>query len=304
MIEVKNLVKYYGDQKAVNDISFTVNDNEVLGFAGPNGAGKSTTMNIITGYISMTSGEVKICGEDILGNPIKAKKNIGYLPEQPPVYPEMTVNEYLCFVGELKGIKNIKEEIKNSAEKTGLTNVMKRRIGNLSKGYRQRVGFAAALIGNPNSLILDEPTVGLDPNQIIEIRELIKELGKTHSIILSSHILSEMSAVCDRVLIIKNGEIVAEDTPQNLEEREKANRINRLLLRIDGDDENIVKVLENVENITYEKLKNGEYEINSKYNDISKKLFFAFANAGMAILSQQEEKVSLEDVFIELTKEE
>lgn len=216
MIEVKNLVKHYGDKKAVNDITFSVKDGEILGFLGPNGAGKSTTMNMLTGYISMTSGEVKICGTDILENPIEAKKNIGYLPEQPPLYPEMTVKEYLSFVCELKGVRNISEEINDISKKTGLTKVLARRIGNLSKGYKQRTGFAAALAGNPKVLILDEPTVGLDPNQIIEIRELIKELGKNHTVILSSHIMQEISAVSDKILIINNGKSVAFDTLENI----------------------------------------------------------------------------------------
>ncbi len=216
MIEVKNLVKYYGDKKAVNNITFSVGEGEILGFLGPNGAGKSTTMNILTGYISMTGGEVRICGIDILDDPIGAKRSIGYLPEQPPLYPEMTVREYLSFVCELKGVSDIKTEIDDIAKKTGLKDVISRRVGNLSKGYKQRTGLAAALVGDPKVLILDEPTVGLDPNQIIEIRELIKELGKEHTVILSSHILQEISAVSDKILIINKGRSVAFDTPENI----------------------------------------------------------------------------------------
>ncbi len=210
MIEVKNLTKYYGVKRAVNDISFTVRDNEVVGFLGPNGAGKSTTMNMLTGYISMSSGSVSINGTDILENPVEAKRNIGYLPEIPPIYPEMSVREYLGFVCELKGVKNIDAEIKRIAEKTHISDVINRRAGNLSKGYKQRTGFAAALAGDPDVLILDEPTAGMDPNQIIEVRELIRDLGKSHSVILSSHILSEINEVCDRVLVINEGELAAD----------------------------------------------------------------------------------------------
>lgn len=216
MIEVKNLVKRYGDKQAVNDVTFSVGNGEILGFLGPNGAGKSTTMNILTGYISMTSGEVKICGIDILEDPIGAKKNIGYLPEQPPLYPEMTVKEYLSFVCELKGVKEISQEVKSIASKTDISDVLNRRIGNLSKGYKQRTGFAAALAGDPPVLILDEPTVGMDPNQIIEIRELIRELGKSHTVILSSHIMQEISAVSDKILIINKGKAVAFESLDNI----------------------------------------------------------------------------------------
>lgn len=304
MIEVKNLVKNYGDKQAVKDISFTVSDNEVLGFLGPNGAGKSTTMNILTGYISMTSGEVKICGTDILEDPITAKKSIGYLPEQPPLYPEMTVTEYLSFAAELKNVENIKQSVSSAAKSAGLSDVMHRRIGNLSKGYKQRVGLAGALLGDPKVLILDEPTVGLDPNQIVGIRELIRELGKTHSVILSSHILSEISAVCDRVLIINNGAIVAEDTPQRLAEKERANKVKRFIIRADGSDEAITGVLDSIDDISYERTENGEYEITPEADakDIQKQIFFAFAKAEIVILSQREEEVSLEDVFMELTR--
>ncbi len=303
MIEVKNLVKHFGDKKAVNDISFTVNDNEVLGFLGPNGAGKSTTMNMLTGYISMTSGEIKICGIDILENPIEAKKKIGYLPEQPPLYPEMTVREYLSFAAELKGVKNIKKEIDAAARKVGLTEVMSRRVGNLSKGYKQRTGFCAALLGNPEVLILDEPTVGLDPNQIIEMRGLIKSLGREHTVILSSHILTEISAVCDRVLIINDGRIIAEDTPKNLAGR--GGKAKRIIIRVDGGDDAVSAVLDGLDGVTYSKLgEGGEYEINisNASKDAGKKLFFAFAKAELPILEQREEERSLEDIFIELTK--
>ncbi|MGN1116303.1 MAG: ABC transporter ATP-binding protein [Candidatus Ornithomonoglobus sp.] len=304
MIEVNNLVKHYGDKKAVDGITFTVNDNEVLGFLGPNGAGKSTTMNMLTGYISMTSGEIKINGIDILQNPIEAKKQIGYLPEQPPLYPEMTVAQYLSFAAELKGVKDIKAEIKSIAEKTGLSKVLGRRTGNLSKGYKQRVGLAAALAGDPKVLILDEPTVGLDPNQIIDIRRLIHSLGKDHTVILSSHILSEISAVCGRVLIINNGRIAAEDTPENLAKQESKNKVKRIIIRADGSDEAVKAVLDGFADVTYTRLDGeGEYALDvAAGKDISKQLFFAFAKAELAILEQREEELSLEDVFIELTR--
>lgn len=217
MIEVKNLTKNYGNNTAVDDISFSVEGGEILGFLGPNGAGKSTTMNILTGYISSTEGSASVGGIDILADPIAAKRNIGYLPEQPPVYLDMTVNEYLNFVYELKGSKIPKKSHLNEiCELVKITDMRKRLIRNLSKGYRQRVGLAQALIGNPPILILDEPTVGLDPKQIIEIRSLVKKLGKNHTVILSSHILPEVQAVCDKVVIINDGKIVADGTIKEL----------------------------------------------------------------------------------------
>lgn len=218
MITIENLTKYYGSNRAVNDISFTINDNEILGFLGPNGAGKSTTMNMIAGYLPMSGGKVTICGEDITENPVKAKKNIGYLPEIPPVYPDMKVNEYLDFCAGLKGLKGRekKSEIDRVKNLLKITDVANKLIRNLSKGYKQRVGFAQALLGNPKFLILDEPTVGLDPNQVVEVRSIIKDLKKDHSVIFSSHILSEVSAVCDRVVIINKGDIRAIDTIENL----------------------------------------------------------------------------------------
>lgn len=302
MIEVKNLTKYYGDKRAVNDISFTVQNNEVIGFIGPNGAGKSTTMNMLTGYISMTGGTVKINGTDMLQNPIEAKRNIGYLPEQPPIYPEMSVKEYLAFVCELKGVKETEKEIKRIAEKTKITDVINRRTGNLSKGYKQRVGFAAALAGDPQVLILDEPTVGMDPNQIIEIRELIRDLGKSHSVILSSHILSEISEVCNRVLIIKNGRIVAEDTPGNLAKLSKKQNSKQVIIRVDGRDGNAENVLNGINEVTYKSLDNGEYELNiiGYSEEKLKEIFFAFADARVPILEQREAETSLEDIFIEI----
>ena len=219
MITIENLTKYYGSNRAVNDISFTINDNEILGFLGPNGAGKSTTMNMIAGYLPMSGGKVTICGDDITENPVKAKRNIGYLPEIPPVYPDMKVREYLDFCAGLKGIKGKekKSEMERVMALLKIADVQNKLIRNLSKGYKQRVGFAQALLGNPKFLILDEPTVGLDPNQVVEVRSIIKDLKKEHSVIFSSHILSEVSAVCDRVVIINKGDIRAIDTIENLE---------------------------------------------------------------------------------------
>lgn len=305
MLEVRNLVKYYGKKKAVDGISFTAGDGEVLGFLGPNGAGKSTVMNMITGYISMTSGEVKIDGTDILKNPIEAKRRLGYLPEQPPVYPELTVREYLSFAAELKGVKeDIAAEVTSAAERTGIGDMLGRRCGNLSKGCKQRAGLAAALLGDPNVLILDEPTAGLDPRQIIDIRELIRSLGREHTVLMSSHILSEISAVCDRVLIINDGKLAAEDTPAALSRREGDGRAARLILRADGADEEIRAVLDSL-GIEGERSENGEYSLSLPTDgDIKKRLFFAFAGAGIAITEQREETPTLEDAFIELTEKE
>ena len=218
MIEVSGLTKYYGNKKAVEDLNFTISSGEVVGFLGPNGAGKSTTMNILTGYLSATSGTAKIDGMDILDDPIEAKRHIGYMPEQPPLYLDMTVEEYLNFAAELKGVKSSskRRHIAEICESVSITHVKNRVIKNLSKGYKQRVGLAMALIGDPDTLILDEPTVGLDPIQIIEIRNVIKELGRQRTVVLSSHILSEVQAICERVLVINNGTIVANDTPEKL----------------------------------------------------------------------------------------
>ena len=219
MVTIENLTKYYGNNRAVNNISFTINDNEILGFLGPNGAGKSTTMNMIAGYLPMTGGNVKICGVDITKDPVKAKSKIGYLPEIPPVYPDMRVKEYLSFCAGLKGVPRSrrKEDIQRVMELLKIKDVQDKLIKNLSKGYKQRVGFAQAILGDPEFIILDEPTVGLDPNQVVEVRNIIKDLKKKHSVIFSSHILSEVSEVCDRVVIINKGDIRAIDTIENLE---------------------------------------------------------------------------------------
>ena len=313
MITISHLTKSYGKKKALDDVSFTVGDGEVLGFLGPNGAGKSTTMNIITGYISSTSGSVDVDGFNILDDPIEVKKRIGYLPEQPPLYLDMIVYDYLDFVYDLKKVKteNKKEHIQNIINEVGIEGVKGRRIGNLSKGYKQRVGLAGALIGDPSVLILDEPTVGLDPKQIIEIRNLIKDLGAKRTVILSSHILSEISAVCERVIIINNGKLVAEDTPENLSERFGKN--NKMMLRVAGVKEDIEKVLKSIENVTAVRLlkqfdeTSYDFEIESSVeidNDFNKKLFFAFAENQMPIIMQQKEEESLEDIFLQVTAED
>ena len=308
MIEVSNLVKDYGNHHAVKDISFTVDDGQIVGLLGPNGAGKSTTMNIMTGYISATSGTVKIGGCDILEEPIQAKKLIGYLPELPPLYEDMTVGEYLSFVCDLKGIRKKEDKIAavtEVEEAVKITEVKGRLIKNLSKVYKQRVGLAQALIGNPPLLILDEPTVGLDPNQIIEIRSLIKSLAGKHTIILSSHILSEVNAICDYVLIIDKGILVAEDTPENLS-RHFADK-NRILLSIKGERTQVEEALE-------ASLYLESFEITSEHDDIidvtaessSEKdvrdeLFFEFADKKLPIVKMETENLSLEDVFLKLT---
>lgn len=311
MIEVTNLVKDYGNHHAVKGINFTVGEGQIVGLLGPNGAGKSTTMNIMTGYISATSGNVKIGDYDMLEQPLKAKKLIGYLPEMPPLYEDMTVNEYLDFVCSLKGIrkkKERKEAIADVEEAVRITDVKGRLIKNLSKGYKQRVGLAQALIGNPSLLILDEPTVGLDPNQIIEIRSLIKKLGEKHTIILSSHILSEVNAICDYVLIIDQGHLVAEDTPEHLAEH-FADK-NRILLSIKGEKDLIEEALEESEYIaSYEVTGENEGVLDvtaetTGKEDIRDALFFEFADKKLPIIKMEMETLSLEDVFLKLTGKE
>lgn len=265
MITIENLTKFYGKNRAVNNISFTINDNEILGFLGPNGAGKSTTMNMIAGYLPMTSGSVSIFGTDISKDPSKAKRNIGYLPEIPPVYPDMKVKEYLSFCAGLKKIPRSqrKSEIDRVMELLKIKDMKSRLIKNLSKGYKQRVGFAQALLGNPKFLILDEPTVGLDPNQVAEVRKIIKDLKKEHSVIFSSHILSEVSAVCDRVVIINKGDIKAIDTIENLESSFKESLF--LNARVAGRQEQIISVIRSVEGVKsiteIEKVGDGVYEL-------------------------------------------
>lgn len=308
MITISNLTKKYGDKTALCDVSFEVKDGEVLGFLGPNGAGKSTTMNIITGYISYTDGTVLVDGYDILENPMEVKKRIGYLPEIPPLYPDMTVIEYLEFVYDLKKIK--KEDkashIQDIIQLVKLDDVKGRKIGNLSKGYRQRVGLAGALTGDPDVLILDEPTVGLDPKQIIEIRNVIKELGKKKTIILSSHILSEISAVCDRVIIINNGKLVAEDTPSKLSARLGSGK--RMSFTVSGSKEKAEEILnsfDGISNVICISSNGDTYEFEfdtAMETDNRKELFFAFAENQIPILAQKETETSLEDIFLKLTE--
>lgn len=308
MITISNLTKKYGDKTALCDVSFEVKDGEVLGFLGPNGAGKSTTMNIITGYISYTDGTVLVDGYDILENPMEVKKRIGYLPEIPPLYPDMTVIEYLEFVYDLKKIKTEDKasHIQDIIQLVKLDDVNGRKIGNLSKGYRQRVGLAGALTGDPDVLILDEPTVGLDPKQIIEIRNVIKELGKKKTIILSSHILSEISAVCDRVIIINNGKLVAEDTPSKLSARLGSGK--RMSFTVSGSKEKAEEILnsfDGISNVICISSNGDTYEFEfdtAMETDNRKELFFAFAENQIPILAQKETETSLEDIFLKLTE--
>jgi len=307
MIEVQSLTKQYGAKKAVDNLSFTVNDGEILGFLGPNGAGKSTTMNILTGYISSTAGKALINGVDILDDPIEAKKHIGYLPEIPPLYLDMTVKDYLNFVYDLKKCKlPRKAHLEDVCGLVKISDVYNRIIRNLSKGYKQRVGLAQALIGNPPILILDEPTVGLDPKQIIEIRTLIKKLGKKHTVILSSHILSEIQAVCDRIIIIDHGVIAADDTTENLTKNISAD--HRLIARIDGSREEILKTIKSIPGVVsvtadMEREKGiYDYEIETKENaDIRRELFKRIVARSWVLLGLKSMEMTLEDIFLKIT---
>lgn len=311
MIQVENVSKRYGHSVALDNVSFTINEGEILGFLGPNGAGKSTTMNIITGYTSATDGTVKVDGVDILENPKTVKKKIGYLPELPPLYQDMTVKEYLTFVSRVKKVEpaNQEKHINKVMDVVKVADVKNRLIKNLSKGYRQRVGLAQAIIGDPEVLVLDEPTVGLDPKQIIEIRNLIKELGKKHTIMLSSHILSEVSAVCDRVIIINKGHIVASGTPDELSK--KLSYSNRLSLRVKGNESSILKAVKNCDGIESVKSR-GSFEPKTvdilveaeKDRDIREPLFNVFSNAGFPILMMKSEDLTLEEVFLQVTTPE
>ncbi len=304
MINIEHLVKRFGDKYAVNDISFTVNEGEIVGFLGPNGAGKSTTMNMITGYMSSTSGRVTINGIDILENPLEAKKLIGFLPEQPPLYLDMTVEEYLNFIYDLKGCTfNRKKHIAEICDVVKIGDVYKRIIKNLSKGYRQRVGIAQALIGNPKVIIFDEPTVGLDPKQIIDIRNLIKMLGRDHTVILSTHILPEVQAVCDRIVIINKGRIVANERTEDISRVVDENR--RIHVKICGPQKDVLQKLRDLEGVSYvETLADRELEafsflVESESGvDIRKPLFYAMAEKGWPIISMQPEGINLEDVFM------
>lgn len=313
MIEVDQLVKSYGAHKAVQNVSFRVEEGQIVGLLGPNGAGKSTTMNVITGYLTPDSGSVRIQGIDIQKNPEKAKRQIGYLPEIPPLYLDMTVQEYLKFVASLKKIpvKEQKKEIDRVTEALFIQEKKTRLIKNLSKGYRQRVGFASALLGNPPVLILDEPTVGLDPNQMIEIRQFIKELGKEHTVILSSHILSEVSAICDHIIIIDKGTVVAQDTPEGLSNAFSGK--NQIHMLIDGEIEQVNDVLKRCPFfLSFEaKLsedglidvigKVGEQE---EKEEVRKKLFFYMAKEQLPVYQLAYDNLSLEEVFLKVTGEE
>lgn len=310
MIEIKDLVKVYGDKKAVNGISFTVEDGEVLGFLGPNGAGKSTTMNIITGYLSSTSGTVKVNGYDILENPEEAKKCIGYLPELPPLYLDMTVLEYLNFICDLKKVPKAdrKVQLAKILSMVKITDVAERLIGNLSKGYKQRVGIAQALVGNPSILILDEPTVGLDPNQILEIRKLVKGLSKHHTVIISSHILSEIQAMCDRVVIINRGKVAAVDTITDLSK--KLSGKSKLLLSFKGPLKEVVNSLRTIPGITDIRSRmsedSGIHEIEimldpSLGSDLRANIFYNMAKGGWPILEFRSLDPTLEEVFLNIT---
>ena len=309
MIEVKDLVKKYDNHLAVDHLTFTVPRGQILGFLGPNGAGKSTTMNIITGYISATEGSVSINGHDIYEEPEEAKKSIGYLPEQPPVYMDMKVKEYLEFVAELKGVSKKERELQVAAAlvKTGTENVAGRMIKHLSKGYRQRVGIAQAIIGNPEVIILDEPTVGLDPVQIIEIRDLMKELAKEHTVILSSHILSEISAVCDTVMIINNGRLVVSDTVENLPKHLNAQNSCRVVIK--GTEDQVKPLFGEMEDVKELGLEgDGEFVIvtvtTDSQVDLREDIFFACAKSGLPIYEMSNITRNLEDIFLELTRSE
>ncbi len=305
MIEVNNLVKRYGDHNAVDHLSFTVGDGQIFGFLGPNGAGKSTTMNIITGYLAATSGDVIIEGHNILEEPEAAKRCIGYLPEIPPLYPDMTVREYLCFCAELKKIDKADREnqIARVLALTHLEDMVNRLIRNLSKGYRQRVGLAQAILGFPRIIILDEPTVGLDPKQVVEIRELIRDLAREHTVIISSHILSEIRAVCDHVLIIRKGKFVACDTPEELEELLSASDEMELLVRGgQADAERVLMGVDGVRSHTVTEVTGDTVRLHiSTAGDAREALFYAFANARLPLLELKPRMASLEDVFLDLT---
>lgn len=310
MIEVRNLTKSYGKHMAVDQLNFTVDKGQIYGFLGPNGAGKSTTMNIMTGYLGATQGEVLIDGHDILKEPEEAKKCIGYLPEQPPLYMEMTVEEYLDFAAELKRLKKNerREQVDKVIELVKLEDVRHRLIRNLSKGYKQRVGLAQAVLGYPQVIILDEPTVGLDPQQIIEIRQLIRDLAKEHTIILSSHILAEVSEVCDHIMIISKGKLVASDTPANLEARLEG--AGGLEILVKGSLEQAQDILSSIPEIANIDVGESQEEgavlliLEARENaDIREKVFHAFAKAECPLLAMQKIQTTLEDVFLELTQQ-
>lgn len=307
MIEVKHVTKKYGNFTAVDDISFTIKDNEVVGFLGPNGAGKSTTMNMITGYIEPTSGKIIVNDYDISKDPKKVKRQIGYMPESTPLYNDLTVREFVNYMADLKYVKRKekKERVDKVLKDVGLTDVQKKLIRNLSRGYKQRVSMAGALIGDPKVLILDEPTVGLDPKQITEIRDLIRKLGKNHTVILSSHILSEVSQICEKVIIINKGKLLAVDTPSNLEEKFEDD--NRIYVTVEDEKNKINKVakkIKNLKSIEFIKDKNDgtkEYElIADKSTDLRKEIFNLFPKNDINILELKKTEITLEDAFLKL----
>ncbi len=307
MIEVNSLTKMYGQKAAVDNLTFTVNDGEILGFLGPNGAGKTTTMNILTGYLSATEGTAKINGVEVLEDPLGVKKQIGYLPEQPPLYVDMTVKEYLNFMFDLKKVKlNREEHIAEICDLVKIKDVYNRIIKNLSKGYRQRVGIAQALLGNPNVLILDEPTVGLDPHQIIEIRNLIKKLGKKHTVILSSHILSEVQAVCDRIIVINKGKLVADGTADDLSKTLSNDR--RLVIRVDGPENETRNLLSKISGVVkvepLGRKESGSFDFIIETEDgvdVRREAFKRLSERGWAILMLKSNEMTLEDIFMRLT---
>ena len=308
MIEINHLVKNYGSKFAVDDVSFKVGEGEIVGFLGPNGAGKSTTMNILTGYLSSTSGEAKVGGIDILENPDEAKKLIGFLPEQPPLYIDMTVQEYLNFVYDIKACKlNREKHLEEIRKVTKIDDVKNRLIRNLSKGYRQRVGIAQALVGNPPVIIFDEPTVGLDPKQIIEIRNLIRSLGKNHTVVLSTHILSEVQSVCDRIIIINEGKIIADEKTENITQAVDQNR--RWSVKISGPQREVQAALSAIPGVTSVEL-TGERELDSyvyrleteRNTDVRKPLFYAMAEKNWPILGLEAVGMNLEEVFVRITE--
>ena len=307
MIEVKNVTKKYGKTIAVDNISFTINDGEIVGLLGPNGAGKSTTMNMLTGFIEQTSGTITIDGYDMLKKPKKAKREIGYMPEGVPLYTELTVKEFVNYMAEIKKVnkKERKEKVEKIIERTGLKDVQRKLIKNLSRGYKQRVSMAGALVGEPKILILDEPTVGLDPKQITEIRNLIKELGKTHTVILSSHILSEVSQICNKVIIINKGKIVATDTPEHLENR--VTNENSIYVTVEDPDNKMkdikdkIKEIEKVTLIENEEDGTKKYIIEGKKDiDLRKTIFNEFAKESITIFEMKKADTTLEDAFMKL----
>lgn len=307
MIEVKNVTKKYGKFVAVDDISFTINEGEIVGLLGPNGAGKSTTMNMITGFIEQTEGEIIVDGYDMLRKAKKAKKEIGYMPEGVPLYTDLTVREFVTYMAEIKQIdkKTRKEEVQKIIEQTGLKEVEKKLVRNLSRGYKQRVSMAGALVGNPKILILDEPTVGLDPKQITEIRSLIKELGKTHTVILSSHILSEVSQICNKVIIINKGKIVAVDTPENLENKVTNN--NSVYVTVEDSENKIQRIQERVKDIKKIELVHKNEDGTKQYvietngeADLRKTIFAELAKENITVFEMKKADATLEDAFMKL----